>query len=85
LKKDSDVLFSNLKSLGENTKKIQKSFEDERIVLRKLNEEYRVANEKRQKAYIDWAELKAEPYKKVRSLPVSKGACSSTFSFLMFY
>jgi hypothetical protein len=67
LKKDSDVLFTNLKSLEENTKKIQKSFEDERIAFRKLNEEYRVANQRRQKAYCDWAELKAEPFKKVRS------------------
>ncbi|XP_062200102.1 uncharacterized protein LOC133902505 isoform X2 [Phragmites australis] len=64
LKKDSDVLFTNLKSLEENTRKIQKSFDDERIVLRKLNEEYRSANEMRQKAYRDWSELKAEPFKK---------------------
>ncbi|KAK8460065.1 hypothetical protein SEVIR_2G267800v4 [Setaria viridis] len=64
LKKDSDVLFTNLKSLEENTRKILKSFEDERTALRKLNEEYRAANELRQKAYSEWSELKAEPWKK---------------------
>ncbi|XP_062194370.1 uncharacterized protein LOC133897597 [Phragmites australis] len=64
LKKDSDVLFTNLKYLEENTRKIQKSFDDERIILRKLNEEYRAANELRQKAYSEWSQLKAEPFKK---------------------
>ncbi|CAL5082125.1 unnamed protein product [Urochloa decumbens] len=64
LKKDSDVLFTNLKSLEENTRKIFKSLDDERAALRKLNEEYRVANELRQKAYSEWSELKQEPYKK---------------------
>ncbi|CAN6211130.1 unnamed protein product [Urochloa humidicola] len=64
LKKDSDVLFTNLKSLEENTRKIVRSFEDEKSALRKLNEEYRAANELRQKAYSEWSELKQEPYKK---------------------
>ncbi|KAG2644318.1 hypothetical protein PVAP13_2KG411495 [Panicum virgatum] len=64
LKKDSDVLFTNLKSLEENTRKILKSFEDGKIAFRKLNEEYRAANELRQKAYSEWSELKAEPFKK---------------------
>ncbi|KAG2635883.1 uncharacterized protein LOC120661102 [Panicum virgatum] len=64
LKKDSDVLFTNLKSLEENTRKILKSFEDERIELRKLNEEFQAANELRQKAYSEWSELKAEPHNK---------------------
>nr|CAB3457444.1 unnamed protein product [Digitaria exilis] len=71
LKKDSDVLFTNLKSLEENTRKILKSFEEEKIALRKLSEEYRAANELRQKAYSEWSELKAEPWKKVRVLPVA--------------
>jgi hypothetical protein len=65
LKKDSDVLFSNLKVLEENTRKIQKSFADERTALRKLTEEHRAANEIRQKAYSDWTELRSEPSKKV--------------------
>ncbi|WVZ65414.1 hypothetical protein U9M48_014779 [Paspalum notatum var. saurae] len=64
LKKDSDVLFTNLKSLEENTRKIQKSFDEERIALRKLTEEHRAANEIRQKAYSEWSELKQEPFKK---------------------
>ncbi|KAJ1290221.1 hypothetical protein BS78_02G226500 [Paspalum vaginatum] len=64
LKKDSDVLFTNLKSLEENTRKIQKSFDEERIALRKLMEEHRAANEIRQKAYSEWSELKQEPFKK---------------------
>ncbi|RLN33125.1 uncharacterized protein C2845_PM03G01730 [Panicum miliaceum] len=64
LKKDSDVLFTNLKSLEENSRKILKSFEDEKIAHRKLTEEYRAANELRQKAYSEWSELKAEPWKK---------------------
>ncbi|KAL5658579.1 hypothetical protein ACJX0J_031742, partial [Zea mays] len=64
LKKDSDVLFSNLKVLEENTRKIQKSFADERTALRKLTEEHRAANEIRQKAYSDWTELRSEPSKK---------------------
>ncbi|KAL5647462.1 hypothetical protein ACJX0J_041817, partial [Zea mays] len=64
LKKDSDVLLTNLKFLEENTRKIQKSFEDERTVLRKLTEEHRAANEIRQKAYIEWTELRSEPSKK---------------------
>lgn len=61
LKKDSDVLFTNLKSLEENTRKIQKSFDNERIALRKLIEEYLAANERRQKAYNEWFDLKKEP------------------------
>ncbi|XP_066397483.1 uncharacterized protein [Miscanthus floridulus] len=64
LKKDSDFLFTNLKSLEENTRKIQKSFEDERTALRKLTEEHRAANEIRQKAYCEWTELRNEPSKK---------------------
>ncbi|CAD6224381.1 unnamed protein product [Miscanthus lutarioriparius] len=64
LKKDSDVLFTNLKSLEENTRKIQKSFEDERTALRKLTEEHRAANEIRQNAYCEWTELRNEPSKK---------------------
>ncbi|ONM22644.1 Proton pump-interactor 1 [Zea mays] len=64
LKKDSDVLLTNLKFLEENTRKIQKSFEDERTGLRKLTEEHRAANEIRQKAYIEWTELRSEPSKK---------------------
>ncbi|CAL5063647.1 unnamed protein product [Urochloa decumbens] len=64
LKKDSDVLFTNLKSLEEKRRKIIKSLDDERAALGKLNEEYRVANELRQKAYSEWSELKQEPYKK---------------------
>ncbi|KAL5647621.1 hypothetical protein ACJX0J_041976, partial [Zea mays] len=36
LKKDYDVLLTNLKFLEENTRKIQKYLEDERIALRKL-------------------------------------------------
>ncbi|KAL6844749.1 hypothetical protein ACP4OV_025408 [Aristida adscensionis] len=64
LKKDSDVLFSNLKSLEESTRKIKKSYDDERAILKKLNEEYRAANDVRQKAYRDWVELKAAPRKK---------------------
>ncbi|AQK67949.1 uncharacterized protein [Zea mays] len=64
LKKDSDVLLTNLKFLEENTRKIQKSFEDERTALRKLSEEHRAANEIRQKAYIEWTELRSEPSKK---------------------
>jgi len=64
LKKDSDVLFTNLKALEENTRKIQKSFEDERTALRKLTEEHRAANEIRQKAYSEWTELRNEPSKK---------------------
>ncbi|KAK3133701.1 hypothetical protein QOZ80_6AG0539890 [Eleusine coracana subsp. coracana] len=75
LKKDSDVLFTNLKSLEENTRKIQKSFEDERVIFRKLNDEYRVANERRQKAYSDWAELKAEPFKKNKYFFMYKDDC----------
>ncbi|CAN6174825.1 unnamed protein product [Urochloa humidicola] len=64
LKKDSDVLFTNLKSLEENSRKILKSLDDERGALKKLNEEYRAANELRQKAYSEWSELKQEPNKK---------------------
>ncbi|CAN6218193.1 unnamed protein product [Urochloa humidicola] len=64
LKKDSDVLFTNLKSLEENTRKILKSLDDERGALKKLNEEYRAANDLRQKAYSEWSELKQEPNKK---------------------
>ncbi|PWZ38885.1 Diacylglycerol O-acyltransferase 2D [Zea mays] len=64
LKKDSDVRLTNLKFLEENTRKIQKSFEDERTVLRKLTEEHQAANEIRQKAYVEWTELRSEPSKK---------------------
>ncbi|KAL6656257.1 hypothetical protein ACP70R_007083 [Stipagrostis hirtigluma subsp. patula] len=64
LKKDSDELFTNLKSLEENKRKIQKSYDDEKAVLKKLNEEYRAANDIRQKAYRDWSEMKAAPRKK---------------------
>jgi hypothetical protein len=76
LKKDSDVLLTNLKFLEENTRKIQKSFEDERTGLRKLTEEHRAANEIRQKAYIEWTELRSEPSKKVQIF-----SCCSSCSF----
>lgn len=77
LKKDSDALFTNLKFYEENTRKIQKSFEDERTALRKLTEEHRAANEIRQKAYIEWTELRNEPSKKVRIF-----TCCSSCSFI---
>lgn len=64
LKKDSDALFKNLKSLEENKRKIQKYYEEERLVLGKLNAELQAANERRQMAYDDWVELRAEPGKK---------------------
>jgi hypothetical protein len=76
LKKDSDVLLTNLKFLEENTRKIQKSFEDERTALRKLTEEHRAANEIRQKAYIEWTELRSEPSKKVQIF-----SCCTSCSF----
>ena len=72
MKKEVDLLFKNLKSLEENRKKIQISFEDERAVLRKLNDELHAANEIRQQAYQNWVELKAEPNKKVKSFFVFK-------------
>ncbi|KAL5218048.1 hypothetical protein ABZP36_018732 [Zizania latifolia] len=64
LKKDSDVLLTNLKSLEDKTRFIKKAFDDERYALRKLTEEHRAANEIRQKAYDEWSELKKEPGKK---------------------
>ncbi|KAF0892018.1 hypothetical protein E2562_012491 [Oryza meyeriana var. granulata] len=64
LKKDSDVLLTNLKSLEDKTRFIKKTLDDERDALRKLNEEHRAANEVRQKAYDEWFELKKEPGKK---------------------
>ncbi|KAM3258417.1 hypothetical protein ACQJBY_050276 [Aegilops geniculata] len=64
LKKEADLLFKNLKSLEENRKKIQKSFEDERAALRKLNDDLYAANELRQQAYENWVELRGEPGKK---------------------
>ncbi|VAI33907.1 unnamed protein product [Triticum turgidum subsp. durum] len=64
LKKEADLLFKNLKSLEENRKKIQKSFEDERAALRKLNDDLYAANELRQQAYEKWVELRGEPGKK---------------------
>ncbi|CAM0952076.1 unnamed protein product [Alopecurus aequalis] len=64
LKKEADLLFKNLKSLEENRKKIQISFEAERAVLKKLNDELHAANAVRQQAYKNWYELKAEPSKK---------------------
>lgn len=64
LKKEADLLFKNLKSLEENRKKIQKSFEDERAALRKLNDDLYAANEQRQQAYENWVELRGEPGKK---------------------
>ncbi|XP_044949825.1 uncharacterized protein LOC123399478 [Hordeum vulgare subsp. vulgare] len=64
LKKESDLLFKNLKSLEENRKRIQKCFEDERAALRKLNDDLYAANELRQQAYETWVELRGEPGKK---------------------
>uniref|UniRef100_A0A0D9X701 Proton pump-interactor 1 n=1 Tax=Leersia perrieri TaxID=77586 RepID=A0A0D9X701_9ORYZ len=64
LKKDSDVLLTNLKSLEDKTRFIKKALDDERDALRKLNEEHRAANEIRQKAYDEWFELKKEPGRK---------------------
>lgn len=64
LKKEADLLSKNLKSLEENRKKIQISFEDERAVLRKLNDEWHAACVIRQQAYENWVELRAEPNKK---------------------
>lgn len=90
LKKDSDVLFTNLKALEENTRKIQKSFEDERTALRKLTEEHRAANEIRQKAYCEWTELRNEPSKKVgiftcSSCPFGSGSGLLNIQSLSFY
>ena len=91
LKKDSDFLFTNLKSLEENTRKIQKSFEDERTALRKLTEEHRAANEIRQKAYCEWTELRNEPSKKVRiftccgSCPFGSGSGLLNIQSVSFY
>uniref|UniRef100_A0A0E0LWU5 Proton pump-interactor 1 n=1 Tax=Oryza punctata TaxID=4537 RepID=A0A0E0LWU5_ORYPU len=64
LKKDSDVLLTNLKSLEDKTRFIKKAFDDERDALRKLTEEHQAAHEVRQKAYDEWFELKKEPGKK---------------------
>uniref|UniRef100_A0ACD5YGK3 Uncharacterized protein n=1 Tax=Avena sativa TaxID=4498 RepID=A0ACD5YGK3_AVESA len=64
LKKEADLLSKNLKSLEENRKKIQTSFEDERAILRKLNDELHAANVIRQQAYENWVVLRAEPNKK---------------------
>lgn len=91
LKKDSDVLFTNLKVLEENTRKIQKSFEDERTALRKLTEEHQAANEIRQKAYIEWKELRSEPSRKVRiftccsSCPFGSGSGLLNIQSVSFY
>ncbi|BAF24140.1 uncharacterized protein [Oryza sativa Japonica Group] len=64
LKKDSDVLLTNLKSLEDKTRFIKKAFDDERDALRKLTEEHQAAHEVRQKAYDEWFELKKEPGRK---------------------
>ncbi|XP_015695995.1 uncharacterized protein LOC102718863 isoform X2 [Oryza brachyantha] len=66
LKKDSDVLLTNLKSLEDKTRVIKKAFDDERDALRKLTQEHQAAHEVRQKAYDEWVELKKEPAKKNR-------------------
>ncbi|KAM0869750.1 hypothetical protein ACQ4PT_040479 [Festuca glaucescens] len=64
LKKEADLLSKNLKSLEENRKKIQISFEDEKAVMGKIIDELNAANVLRQQAYKNWFELRAEPTKK---------------------
>ena len=91
LKKDSDALFTNLKALEEITRKIQKSFEDERTALRKITEEHRAANEIRQKAYSEWTVLRNEPSKKVQiftccsSCPFGSGSDLLNIQSVSFY
>ncbi|KAM0861796.1 hypothetical protein ACQ4PT_045650 [Festuca glaucescens] len=64
LKKEADLLSKNLKSLEENRKKIQISYEDEKAVLGKIIDELNAANVIRQQAYKNWSDLRAEPNKK---------------------
>ncbi|KAK1632000.1 hypothetical protein QYE76_006315 [Lolium multiflorum] len=64
LKKEADLLSKNLKSLEENRKKIQISYEDEKAVLGKIIDELNAANVIRQQAYKNWSALRTEPTKK---------------------
>jgi hypothetical protein len=79
LKKEADLLSKNLKSLEENRKKIQISYEDEKAVLGKIIDELNAANVIRQQAYKNWSDLRAEPTKRVRSFLYSREACSVIF------
>jgi hypothetical protein len=79
LKKEADLLSKNLKSLEENRKKIQISYEDEKAVLGKIIDELNAANVIRQQAYKNWSDLRTEPTKKVRSFLYLQEACSVIF------
>lgn len=71
MRKELESLGSDVSRAETNTKAAQKDYDDKQQELKVLQEQFKAADEVRQKAYGHWRDLKNESIRKVRFLLIS--------------